>query len=192
MNRMKMMKKITERSICPCLLVILSAPAAAIAGDAPDASVGLTISNVWMMVATFLVFIMNLGFATLEAGLTRSKNTVNILFNNTLIPAIGLLTYAWFGFNLMYPGAFNGIIGFSGFGLPFPTTAGGAHRGGRAGHAGPKDYSPRTAAIIRSRFIRAMLSRLMPVGPALAHSPWFVQPPKPSASIWSTIAFTRL
>jgi Amt family ammonium transporter len=42
-----------------------------------------------------------------------------------MIPAIGLLTYAWFGFNLMYPGTFNGFIGFAGFGLPFPTVAGG-------------------------------------------------------------------
>src|SRR5210317_1614465 len=91
---------------------------------APSASLGLTVSNVWMMIATFLVFIMHLGFASLEAGLTRSKNTVNILFKNTMIPAIGLLTYAWFGFNLMYPGEFNGIFGFAGFGLPFPTVGG--------------------------------------------------------------------
>lgn len=91
----------------------------------PVASIGLTANNIWMMVATFLVFIMHLGFASLEAGLTRSKNTVNILFKNTLIPAIGLLTYAYFGFNLMYPGEFNGFLGFAGFGLPFPTVAGG-------------------------------------------------------------------
>ena len=50
---------------------------------APTASIGLIASNIWMMVATFLVFIMHLGFASLEAGLTRSKNTVNILFKNT-------------------------------------------------------------------------------------------------------------
>ena len=37
-----------------------------------------TINNLWMMVATALVFIMHLGFATLEVGLTRQKNTVNI------------------------------------------------------------------------------------------------------------------
>ena len=43
-----------------------------------------TLNNLWMMVAAFLVFIMHLGFATLEAGLTRAKNTVNILFKNTL------------------------------------------------------------------------------------------------------------
>ncbi|TFV95871.1 ammonium transporter [Algoriphagus kandeliae] len=81
-----------------------------------------TINNLWMMVATILVFIMHLGFASLEAGLTRAKNTVNILFKNTIIPAIGLLTYALVGFNLMYPGAgFEGsVFGFAGFGLSLP------------------------------------------------------------------------
>ncbi|HMO50734.1 MAG TPA: ammonium transporter [Kiritimatiellia bacterium] len=76
-----------------------------------------TVNNTWMMVATFLVFLMHLGFASLESGLTRAKNTVNILFKNTAIIAIGLLTYALMGFNLMYPGEFNGYFGFAGFGL---------------------------------------------------------------------------
>lgn len=69
-----------------------------------------------------MVFIMHLGFASLEAGLTRSKNTVNILFKNTIIPAIGLLTYAFVGFNLMYPGAeyAGSFFGFAGFGLSLP------------------------------------------------------------------------
>lgn len=81
-----------------------------------------TINNLWMMVATILVFIMHLGFASLEAGLTRAKNTVNILFKNTLIPAIGLLSYAFVGFNLMYPGGdfAGGFMGFAGFGLSLP------------------------------------------------------------------------
>lgn len=81
-----------------------------------------TVNNLWMMIATTMVFIMHLGFATLEAGLTRAKNTVNILFKNTIIPAIGLLTYALVGFNLMYPGAdfAGGIFGFAGFGLSLP------------------------------------------------------------------------
>ena len=86
--------------------------------DTPTVSVALfTVNNVWMMVATFLVFVMHLGFATLESGLTRAKNTVNILAKNVGIIAIGLLTYTLIGFNLMYPGEFNGFIGFSGFGL---------------------------------------------------------------------------
>ncbi|MDP7608537.1 MAG: ammonium transporter [Candidatus Marinimicrobia bacterium] len=73
-----------------------------------------------MLVATFLVFIMHLGFASLEAGLTQSKNTVNILFKNVSIIAIGILTYAVCGFNLMYPGEFNGYFGFAGFGITNP------------------------------------------------------------------------
>lgn len=78
-----------------------------------------TINNLWMLIATALVFIMHLGFATLEAGLTRSKNTVNILFKNSIIPSIGLLTYYIVGFSLMYPGSnfAGGIFGFAGFGL---------------------------------------------------------------------------
>ena len=88
-----------------------------------------TTNNVWMMVATFLVFIMHLGFGALESGLTRSKNTVNILFKNTMIINIGLLTYALWGFNLMYPGPgfaedSAGWFGFAGFGL-FPGEDGG-------------------------------------------------------------------
>ena len=80
-----------------------------------------TANNIWMMLATALVFIMHLGFATVESGLTQSKNTVNILFKNTLIPCIGLLTYAVCGFNLMYPGFEAGVstdwFGFAGWGI---------------------------------------------------------------------------
>jgi ammonium transporter, Amt family len=75
------------------------------------------VNNLWMMIAAALVFIMHLGFATLEAGLTRSKNTVNILFKNMMILPIGIITYYIAGFNLMYPGDFNGFFGFAGFGL---------------------------------------------------------------------------
>lgn len=65
---------------------------------------GWIVSNLWIMLAGMLVFIMHLGFATLESGLTRSKNTVNILFKNTMIICIGLLSYGICGFNIMYPG----------------------------------------------------------------------------------------
>lgn len=101
----------------------------AVAAEAPAAvsQEMFTVNNTWMLVATFLVFIMHLGFATLEAGLTRAKNTVNILFKNTAIVAIGLLTYALCGFNLMYPGeawSIVGWLGFAGLGIQnVPTTA---------------------------------------------------------------------
>jgi len=86
----------------------------------------LTINNVWMMICTALVFFMHLGFAFLEIGLTRQKNTINILFKNIFIITVGLLLYCLVGFNLMYPGEFNGFLGFAGFGLDSPLTAEGA------------------------------------------------------------------
>lgn len=86
-----------------------------------------TVNNTWMLVASFLVFIMHLGFATVESGLTRAKNTTNILFKNTSVVAIGLLTYAIVGFNLMYPGTFSfgEYFGFAGFGISSPEGAAG-------------------------------------------------------------------
>ena len=49
-----------------------------------------TLNNLWIMICGCLVFIMHLGFASLECGLTRQKNTINILFKNTMIISIGL------------------------------------------------------------------------------------------------------
>ena len=99
------------------LLCAAVAPAPAAAQTAADAI--FTVNNTWMLVATLLVFMMHLGFSFLEVGLTQSKNTVNILFKNVSIIAIGLLTYAIVGFNLMYPGEFSmgGFFGFAGFGI---------------------------------------------------------------------------
>ncbi len=83
----------------------------------------LTINNVWMMVCTFLVFFMHMGFALLESGLTRQKNTINILFKNFFVITTGLLIYCIGGFNLMYPGFEDGDMGilkFAGFGITPP------------------------------------------------------------------------
>jgi len=113
-------------------IAVMEAPAAVVAeipvelttavADAAAASATalFTANNIWMMLATALVFIMHLGFAGVEAGFGQSKNTVNILFKNTITPILGLVTYLICGFNLMYPGDFgiiDGILGFAGFGL---------------------------------------------------------------------------
>lgn len=79
-----------------------------------------TTNNVWMILSAALVFIMSLGFACVESGFTQAKNTVNILFKNTVDTAIGIVVFAVFGFALMYPGTFNGWFGFAGFGLSTP------------------------------------------------------------------------
>ena len=81
----------------------------------------LITNNVWMMLCAALVFFMHLGFSFLEIGLTRQKNTINILFKNFFIITMGIIVYCLIGFNLMYPGNFNiignGILGFAGLGL---------------------------------------------------------------------------
>ena len=85
----------------------------------------LTTNNVWMMVCTFLVFFMHLGFTFLEIGLTRQKNSINILFKNFFVITAGLIIYCAIGFNLMYPSEWiiEGILGLPSPGLDSVTAA---------------------------------------------------------------------
>ena len=81
------------------------------------------VNNLWVMAGGMLVFLMHLGFACVESGLARAKNCNNILFKNTMTPAIGFLSYAICGFALMYPGVhwiWENWFGFAGFGLHLP------------------------------------------------------------------------
>jgi Amt family ammonium transporter len=104
------------RKLAPLAAAAVLVPGVALAEG--EVSPGTFVANnVWMMMAAALVFIMHLGFASLESGLTRAKNTTNILFKNVFIICTGLVTYYIVGFNLMYPGDFNGFFGFAGFGL---------------------------------------------------------------------------
>jgi Amt family ammonium transporter len=73
-----------------------------------------TTSMLWTVIAAALVFLMHLGFATLESGLCQQKNVVNVLFKNVFIISIGVITYALFGFNTHYPGDFNGWFSWGG------------------------------------------------------------------------------
>ena len=85
----------------------------------------LTTNNVWMMVCTFLVFFMHLGFTFLEVGATRQKNSINILFKNFFVITAGLVIYCAIGFNLMYPSEWliEGYLGSPVFGLDAETAA---------------------------------------------------------------------
>ena len=110
--------KLATRAIAPALLCFLAAGTAfgqevEVTYETFMESAGsamFTVNNLWLLIAAGLVFIMHLGFATLESGLTQSKNTVNILFKNVFIICMGVLTYAAYGFNAMYPGDFNGFF----------------------------------------------------------------------------------
>jgi ammonium transporter, Amt family len=71
------------------------------------------LDTVWVLVTAFLVFFMNLGFALVESGLTRSKNTVNILAKNFIVFAISSLSFYVLGWGLMF-GDGNALFGTEG------------------------------------------------------------------------------
>ena len=69
----------------------------------------LSLDTVWMLLAAMLVFFMQPGFALVEAGFTRTKNTANILMKNLLDFSLGSLLFWAVGFGVMF-GA-GGFIG---------------------------------------------------------------------------------
>jgi Amt family ammonium transporter len=103
-------------------------------GDTAYAFDFFTISMLWTVIAAALVFLMHLGFATLECGLTQSKNTVNILYKNGFIICMGLLTYALWGFVSHYPGDAWLIKGVLAMGKPIGDLN--ADGGGTFGYGG--------------------------------------------------------
>lgn len=60
------------------------------------------LDTVWVLVTGFLVFFMNLGFATVESGMCRAKNCVNILAKNFVVFALTTLAYYAVGWGLMF------------------------------------------------------------------------------------------
>lgn len=81
-------------------------------------------NSMWVLVAGGLVFFMQAGFALLEAGLARQKNTINILMKNLMDFGLGTVAYCLVGFGLMYGVDKAGIIGTSLFVNPLGYDAG--------------------------------------------------------------------
>lgn len=75
----------------------------------------IAIDTVWVLLAAFLVFFMQAGFAMVETGFTRAKNAGNIIMKNTMDFAVGSLVYWAMGFALMFGPASNFFFGTSGF-----------------------------------------------------------------------------
>ena len=73
---------------------------------------GAAINNVWLLIAAFMVMFMQPGFALVEAGFTRSKNTANILMKNLMDFSFGAFIFWLIGFSIMFGGSIGGgIIG---------------------------------------------------------------------------------
>ena len=79
------------------------------------ADVQTNANYVWTLVAAFLVFFMQAGFAMVETGLTRAKNAINIMMKNLMDFAFGSLAYWLIGFGLMFGVTSTGWFGTDGF-----------------------------------------------------------------------------
>ena len=80
--------------------------------------------TLWVLVAAFLVFFMQAGFAMVESGFTRAKNAVNILMKNLMDFSMGSIAYWAIGFAIMF-GAGNAFMGTSGWFVPSEELAAG-------------------------------------------------------------------
>ncbi len=85
--------------------------------DAAKDEVQKNLNIVWTCVAAFLVFFMQAGFAMVETGFTRAKNSVNILMKNLMDFAVGTLAFFVIGFGLMFGASSNGLFGTTLFGM---------------------------------------------------------------------------
>jgi ammonium transporter, Amt family len=85
------------------------------AGEEMAPDVKRAIDTVWTLLAAFLVFFMQAGFAMVETGLTRAKNASNIIMKNLMDFAIGSIVFFAVGYAFMFGTDQAGLIGFSGF-----------------------------------------------------------------------------
>lgn len=97
-----------------CMIIALAIASPALAQDQdPTATLKVGLDTVWVMIAAFLVFFMNLGFGMVESGLCRVKNTVNILAKNFIVFAIASISFWIIGWGLMF-GNGNDFFGLQG------------------------------------------------------------------------------
>ncbi|MCZ0702740.1 Amt family ammonium transporter [Natronobacillus azotifigens] len=92
--------------------LLLAAPAYAETGEAVTQG---TVDMIWVMLAAFLVFFMHAGFAMVESGFTRAKNSLNIIMKNFLTISIGPILFFLIGYGIMFGSSAGSFIGSDGF-----------------------------------------------------------------------------
>jgi len=102
-----------KRLVALVLVVVLVVIPSVVFGA--DENVESAINTIWVLVAAFLVFFMQAGFAMVEAGFTRAKNASNIIMKNMMDVAIGSLVYFAIGFGIMFGADKFGLFGTTGF-----------------------------------------------------------------------------
>jgi len=120
--------KILNRFAITLAILLAGAMALFAQETAPAAAESIKpINVVWTLVAAFLVFFMQAGFAMVEVGFTRAKNAGNIIMKNLMDFSVGSLVFFLIGFGLMFGDSIGGFLGGSKFFLSSasPDTAGG-------------------------------------------------------------------
>ncbi len=107
------MKKKTKAIIIGVLACLLLTHVAWAQATAESNEVA--INTIWTLIAAFLVFFMQAGFALVETGFTRAKNAGNIIMKNLMDFSVGTLAYAAVGFGIMFGASKMGLLGTTGF-----------------------------------------------------------------------------
>jgi Amt family ammonium transporter len=110
----KWLRWVIVPAVVATLALALTSPVFAQEPD-PVAELTRGLNTLWILITAFLVFWMQAGFALVEAGLTRSKNTTNILFKNLIDFVFATIAFWAFGYAFMYGSSASGWIGTSGF-----------------------------------------------------------------------------
>lgn len=102
-----------RQKYCSALVFLMCVTMASDAHARTAEELTVALDTIWVLVTASLVFFMNLGFALVESGFCRAKNTVNILSKNFIVFAISCLAFYVFGWGLMF-GNGGGFIGAEG------------------------------------------------------------------------------
>lgn len=114
LKSMKWLRWVVIPAVVSIALLVFVTPAyAQDTGPIDELTRGL--NTFWLLLTAFLVFWMQAGFALVEAGLTRAKNTTNILFKNLIDFVFATLAFWAFGYAFMYGSSAGGWIGTSGY-----------------------------------------------------------------------------
>ena len=108
-----MMRRVAVVVLALCALALVAGSGQAADGD-PAGLTKDSIDTVWTLLAAFLVFFMQAGFAMVETGFTRAKNACNILMKNMMDFSIGSLAYWAVGFGIMFGETRAGLFGTDG------------------------------------------------------------------------------
>ncbi|MCQ2195813.1 MAG: ammonium transporter [Paludibacteraceae bacterium] len=108
-----LMAQADTATIAPAAAEAVAPVAEAVAEEAESPIIPL--DTVWVLIAAMLVFFMQPGFALVEAGMTRTKNTANILMKNFMDFSAGSVLYWALGFSIMF--GVGGFLGWNGFGI---------------------------------------------------------------------------